>query len=67
MSAKEHPHRLPTTDEKLQLAREINEIIEHRCEGLGLLPGSMAEVLVLALYARTDTGERSVLLGGGLK
>lgn len=53
----------PTAKQKLELAIELNEKLDAMCREYGLAPD--AEILVLALYARTNRRERATLFPGG--
>lgn len=54
-----------TSEQKLELAKQLNARFDVMCAELGALPEP--EVMVLALYARTHLSERQALLVGGIR
>lgn len=54
---------IPTASQKLQLAMQLNEKFDAMCKEAKFLPDT--EIMVLALYARTERRERESLFPAG--
>lgn len=57
----------PTTEQRLEIASKLNERFDELCREAGFEPDYEVEIMVLALYARTNADMRQTLFIGGLR